>query len=349
MSIWVDHALLQTSLLSDLIQQFGSQAVLITDERVAALYGTRLASAHNAELIVVTDLPLKSRANKAFIEDELLARKCGRDTVLIALGGGAVTDLVGFVAATYLRGIPLILIPTTLLAMVDASIGGKNSIDTPQGKNLIGSYYLPKAILCDLDTLESLPNSEWLNGLAEIIKAGLIADPLLWTLCDESWRTQVRHIAQKAMQVKITTVEKDPQEKGLRRILNFGHTVAHALEAMGDYQIAHGEAVAIGLLAESYLSMRIGLLSKQAFQEIESRMRRLQLPVHLPPNYDRSRFLHAMTYDKKRAQGKVRFTLLEQIGQAGAFDGQYCSEVPDELMQNMTDWIESKIRESVLP
>jgi 3-dehydroquinate synthase len=340
--LWVDHGLLQGTLLPSLIQQWAARAVIIAHHSIATLYGEHLAAMCNAELLVIPQngKPLKSRENKAFIEDELLARKCGRDTVLIALGGGATTDLVGFVASTYLRGVPLIFIPTTLLAIVDASIGGKTSIDTPQGKNLIGSYYQPKAIISDLDMLASLPNAEWQNGLAEILKAALIADSSLWTLCDGAWRAKLAPIVEKAMHVKIGTIEKDPQEKGLRRILNFGHTVAHALESVANYKIAHGEAVAIGLLAESYLSMRLGLLPQNPFQEIEARITGANFPLRLPSNYNRTSFLHAMQHDKKNAKGVVRFTLLTHIGGAGAFDGQYCRPVSEEALQEMSEWME---------
>jgi 3-dehydroquinate synthetase len=227
--------------------------------------------------------------------------------------------------------------------MVDASIGGKTGIDTPHGKNLIGSYYPAKAIISDLDTLESLPETEWRNGLAEILKAALIADSSLWPLCDSEWRSRLVSIAELAIRVKISAIETDPLEKGRRRILNFGHTVAHALEAAAQYRIAHGEAVAIGLMAESYLSMRLGLLQKNFFQEITAKIEASGFALRMPPSYDRTRFFDAMAYDKKTAKGALRFTLIEQIGQAANFNGEYCSPVPVELVHEMTQWMESKI------
>jgi 3-dehydroquinate synthase len=327
-----------------LVKKWGHKRIIIANRTVATLYGEWLAIKCQAELLTVSSSYLtKSREQKEWLENELLARKCGRDTLIIALGGGEIIDVVGYLASTYLRGVPLVLIPTTLLAIVDASIGGKTAVDTPHGKNLIGSYYPAKAIISDLDTLDSLPDAEWQNGLAEILKAALIADQELWALCDEHWREPLLEITRRAAQVKIATIEKDPLEKGLRRILNFGHTVAHALEAMAKYQVAHGEMVAIGLLAESYLSMRLGLLPLAKFEEIDTKISRAGFQLRLPANYDRAKFLEAMRFDKKASQGSVRFTLLEEIGRAASFDGEYCRFVSEERVQEMAAWMETAL------
>jgi len=407
--LYLGRDLLQGEIIPHLIKKWGHRAVLIADPIVAELYGTQLSTKWKAELIVLPKIgeAAKSRETKEWLEDQLFAGHCGRDTVLIALGGGAITDLVGFVASTYLRGIPLLLLPTTLLAIVDASLGGKTGIDTHHGKNLLGSYYPPKAIIADLNTLKSLPPTEWQNGLAEILKAALIANPALWTLCDKSWRSKLEQIVPLAIGVKIATIEQDPLEKGFRRILNFGHTVAHALEAVAGYQMAHGEAVAIGLIAESYLSMRMGLLGKGVFEEIVARIASSGFVLQLPWNYDRSKFLSALAYDKKTARGVLRFTLITSIGkvydarssvvnledhqsspspmhhssailmQYGSrhdasnlshsealqnspnltarriYDarsslvnsgGEYCSSVPHELVLDMIEWMENKLR-----
>jgi len=342
--LWIGHGLLHEEILQTVVKKWGHRAIIIANRAVATLYGEWLAAKCQAELLCVSARHLtKSRETKEWLENELLARKCGRDTVLIALGGGEIIDVVGFLASTYLRGVPLVLIPTTLLAIVDASIGGKTAIDTPQGKNLIGSYYPAKAIISDLDTLNSLPEAEWQNGLAEILKAALIADKELWGMCDDRWRANLIEIARRASQVKISTIEADPLEKGLRRILNFGHTVAHALEAMAAYQVAHGEMVAIGLLAESYLSMRIGLLPLAKFEEIDTKISLAGFQLRLPTNYDTAKFLEAMRFDKKASQGGVRFTLLEETGQAASFNGEYCQFVPEELVLEMAGWMESRM------
>lgn len=342
--LWIGRALLHEEILQALVKKWGHKRILIANRTVATLYGEGLAAKCQAELLVVSlSYPTKSREQKEWLENELLARKCGRDTVIIALGGGEIIDVVGYLASTYLRGVPLVLIPTTLLAIVDASIGGKTAVDTPHGKNLIGSYYPAKAIFSDLDTLDSLPEAEWQNGLAEILKAALISDPELWALCDNHWRGQLLEIARRAAEVKIATIEADPYEKGLRRILNFGHTVAHALEAVAEYRVAHGEMVAIGLLTESYLSMRLGLLPLAKFEEIDAKISRAGFQLRLPPNYTRAKFLEAMRFDKKARQGAVRFTLLEEIGRAAICDGEYCQAVPEEILQEMTQWMESRM------
>lgn len=347
--LWIGRGLLQDAVLPRLINRWGHSAVIVAAPAVAKLYGVTLASHCKANLIIMPDSSAhKTRAMKEWLENKLFAQKYGRDTVMIALGGGEIVDLVGFVASTYLRGVPLILVPTTLLAIVDAAIGGKTGIDTPHGKNLLGSYYPPKAIVSDLDTLRSLPEAEWKNGLTEILKAALIADASLWELCNWDWRANLIPLVQKAAQVKIDTIVHDPCEKGLRRILNFGHTVAHALEATSGYAIAHGEAVAVGLMAESYLSLRLGLLKTSDFEDIAAKIEGFGFPLELPSNYDPRTFLEAMKYDKKTAKGTVRFTLLEKIGKAAPFNGEYCSPVAREDIWDMTRWMEEQFQKNRL-
>ena len=280
----------------------------------------------------------KTREIKHWLEEELLLRKLGRDTVIIAMGGGVATDLVGFLASTYMRGVPLVLVPTSLLAMVDAAIGGKTSVDTAHGKNLIGTYYSPKAIFADMDYLESLPEREWLNGLAEIWKAGLIADASIWRL--KEWRKALPEVIEKAARVKIDCVTKDFQEQGLRRILNFGHTIGHALEALANYEIAHGEAVALGTVVESYLSHQLGYLSKAEFEEIQMRYHDASFSLKLPRDYNREKFLQALSYDKKKVGSTVRFVLIDRIGHVVPFDGQYCRGISDSELHSLLDWME---------
>jgi 3-dehydroquinate synthase len=265
----------------------------------------------------------------------MLKAGLGRDTVLIGLGGGSTTDLAGFIAATYLRGIPLILVPTTLLAMVDAAIGGKTAVDTPHGKNLIGSYYHPKAVIADLDTLKTLPEKETLHGLAEILKMGLISDASILTLAQHPEALQrtdlLEDLVVKAAKAKIAVIEQDPSEKGLRRILNFGHTIAHALEALSPYDgIPHGEAVAIGCLTESYLSHKLGYLPPKQYALIEDLYRTRLGTLRLPKIYDRNSLLAAMAFDKKKSKSSIRFVLIQEIGSAIPFDGAYCRTVPEE-------------------
>jgi 3-dehydroquinate synthase len=258
-----------------------------------------------------------------------------RDTTLLALGGGTITDLVGFVASIYMRGIAHILLPTTLLAIVDAAIGGKTGIDLPIGKNLLGTLHSPIAIFADLATLRTLPEAEWFNGLAEMLKLGLIADAALWQRASHNSKDPA--LIRQAIQGKIDIVARDPTELGLRRILNFGHTIGHALEAATGYTIPHGRAVALGCLVECDLSRRLGYLSENVFEAIYAVYRRFALHW---PGVD----LHeALRHDKKKAAGEVRFVCIDAIGHALPFDGAYCRPVPAPILQETLDWMEGAL------
>jgi 3-dehydroquinate synthase len=265
--------------------------------------------------------------------------KLGRDTLLIAIGGGVVTDLGGFLAATYNRGIPLILIPTTLLGMVDAAIGGKTGVNTHFGKNLIGAYYPPQDIFIDPSLLSTLPEKEWINGASEIIKYALIHSPALFQQLAnnmDKWDARdpiyLQGLINASIAIKQEVIEADFQESGYRRILNFGHTIAHAIETLEDYRISHGEAVALGMLIEGYLSYRLGLLSQDEFEEINALLRLFRFPLHLPPSITLEKLLQAMATDKKAKGAHPRFVLLNGIGSVAPFDGTYCSEVDEKLL-----------------
>ncbi len=271
--------------------------------------------------------PVKTRAAKEAIEDELTRRGHGRDTMLIGFGGGAICDLVGFIAATHLRGVPHILVPTTLLAMVDASIGGKTGIDTPLGKNLIGAFYPPRAIFADLDLLDTLPPRAWLHGLAEVFKLGLAYDPSLFDLPRDE-------LVLRAGLAKMEIVERDPYDHGLRAILNFGHTIGHALENLSNYTLPHGEAVAMGSLTESYLSLCMGLLDRASFDKIKTLYQRFA--YRLPKGYSRAALKQAMRSDKKRVAGVVHFVLIDRIGHAVP-----SQPVPDEKLNEALTWMEN--------
>lgn len=301
--------------------------VIVADRNVQNL-GKHLAQQWSAILLFSEN---KTKASYDHLMEQLFQNGCDRDTTLVALGGGTICDLVGFVAATFMRGIPLILIPTTLLAMVDASIGGKTAIDLALGKNLIGSLYFPKMVISDLETLCSLPDSEWLNGRAEMLKMGLIREPSLYTseINDE--------LICKAIAAKIEVVEQDPDERGFRRILNFGHTIGHGLEILGE-TIPHGRAVALGSLAEAHLSMSCGFLPEKVFDEIVIPYQ--QFLLKLPSSYTRESFLKKMEHDKKKKDGNLRFVLINDIGNALPFDGDYCYPVPQKILETTLDWLE---------
>ena len=241
-----------------------------------------------------------------------------RGSTIIALGGGVVSDLVGFAAATYLRGVPWVVVPTSLLAMVDASLGGKTGADLPEGKNLIGAFYPPKLVLVDPITLNTLPREELCSGFAEVVKAAIIADPNLFSISKAGWQVIEANwdeVIRRAMAAKIEVIQADPFEKGIRASLNLGHTIGHAVEKVSAYQIRHGEAVAIGMVAEARLGDAIGISEAGLADEIESVLKNLNLPTRLPEDLDRQKILGAMRVDKKKAGGQVLFALPVRIGE----------------------------------
>ncbi len=316
------------------------RTAVIADAAIASTYGKQVAELTGGELFSYSGgEEAKTRATKQKFEDELLQRKFGRDTLLIGVGGGVVTDFTAFLAATYMRGVPLILIPTTLLAMVDAAIGGKCGVDTPFGKNLIGAIYQPSHIFIDPMLLSSLPEQEWTHGLAEILKYGLIADPAIWELLEKDplhWKKSLPSLLLSSIRVKKNVVEKDPRETlGLRRIVNFGHTVAHALELLSLYKMPHGEAVAIGCLSESSLSHRLGYLSKDDLARIKTLFRKFPFSFKLPPQFALKPWCDAMQVDKKAKGGEPRFVLIDQIGHTVPFDGEYCRTVPIKELETI--------------
>lgn len=306
----------------------GERGIVLADRGIAEGHGAALAELLGFELIAVSG---KTREEKERVEDELFQRRVGRDWVIVAVGGGTTTDLAGFVASTYMRGVGLVLVPTTLMAMVDAAIGGKTGIDTRFGKNLVGSFYLPKAVFIDVGWLKTLPEREMKNGWAEVLKYGLIADEGLWMEED------VEEVVRGSILCKKKIVEADFEEKtGLRRILNFGHTVGHALEWVFDYKIAHGEAVAIGCMAESYLSYLLGYLAKDALEEI---LKRYQTLGYRFRRFEAKAVMDAMAMDKKGKGGEPRFVLIDRIGRSVSFDGEYCRTVGRMELEKMIAWI----------
>ncbi|MBM2839132.1 MAG: 3-dehydroquinate synthase [Deltaproteobacteria bacterium] len=263
-------------------------------------------------------------ASKLF--DKLIAMKADRQTSLIALGGGVIGDLTGFVAATYLRGVPFVQVPTTLLAQVDSSVGGKTGVNHRKGKNLIGAFYQPKFVYIDVDTLKSLHKREMKAGLAEVIKYGVIRDPELFKYLEDnidiltqnskfkSQNSALLHIVKRSCAIKASVVEADEREAGNRAILNFGHTFGHAVEAVTKYkEYKHGEAVAIGMVYASELSHRAGVCNKSVVERVRNVIKKAGLPTE-GPDFPRKRFLKAMEIDKKVVGGELRFVLVEGIG-----------------------------------
>ncbi len=258
--------------------------------------------------------------------DRFLEAELDRSGVVVALGGGVIGDMAGFAAATYLRGVRFVQIPTSLLAMVDASVGGKTGVDLPQGKNLVGAFKQPELVIIDPDVLATLPPEEFRNGLAEVIKHGIIADPELFTQLETSGPSSLEALIARALRVKIGIVQRDPFEAGERAHLNLGHTFAHAIERVSDYAIPHGQAVALGLIAAARLAAGRGLCPPEIPRRIEAVVERLGLPTTLS-GYDPAAILAAMGTDKKRKQGKVRFVLPRAIGDVGVYDDVRKDEV----------------------
>ena len=302
----------------------GRRIAAIGDAEALRRHGARLAAVL-PEGTPVLEVPSgedsKSRAEKARLEDELLSRRLGRDTVIVGFGGGVLTDLAGFVAATYLRGVPFIAVPTTLLAAVDASVGGKTGINTPHGKNLIGVFRQPAAVFADTGFLQTLPEPEFLNGVAEALKMAATSDRELFTEIERGLgtlraresATLTRFIA-AAVRIKAAVVAADEQESGLREVLNFGHTIAHGLEHATDYRLAHGAAVAIGMIAESRMAYRAGFLERAAEDRLHCLIDAVGLPIRPPDEVERGRVLAALGSDKKARGGEPRFVMLEAIG-----------------------------------
>jgi 3-dehydroquinate synthase len=303
------------------------KAVVVTNPIVGKLYYKTVEDSllkegfepHRLDVPDGEEYKTLSWASKLF--DRLIALKADRQTPLVALGGGVIGDLTGFVAATYLRGVPFIQVPTTLLAQVDSSVGGKTGVNHRRGKNLIGAFYQPKFVFIDVDTLKTLDKRELRAGLAEVIKYGVIRDPGLFKYLEEHIEDILKidkeallHIIKRSCAIKASVVEADEKEAGLRAILNFGHTFGHAVEAVTRYkEYKHGEAVAIGMVFAVGLSNRIGLCGKNVVERVADLLERAGLPTEVP-DFPKKSFLKAMEIDKKVIGGELRFVLAERIG-----------------------------------
>jgi len=294
--------------------------VVVTNETVAPLHGERFASGlPNANLIIVRDGEQHKNLDTArAIYDDLLALGADRRTTLLALGGGVIGDMAGYVAATYMRGIPLAQVPTTLLSMVDSSVGGKVGVDLPQGKNLIGAFKQPRRVIIDTDVLATLPELQWRCGMAEIIKHGLIAQPGL--LNPDLWQPEeAAYLVRHAVQVKIDIVEADPYENGIRAHLNLGHTFGHAIEKATNFAVPHGEAVAIGTMKAALLSRNLGLIDDGLVAQIQQILWQIGLPTDIA--LDPYRWYAAMATDKKWQSGVSRLVVLKGLGEAAVVEG----------------------------
>ena len=304
----------------------GNQALVVTNARVAGLYlqATRRAlAAKQVDVVEVGDGErFKTLATYAAILDALVAKRHSRATTVVALGGGVVGDVAGFAAATYQRGVDLLQIPTTLLAQVDSSVGGKTAVNHPAGKNLIGAFHQPRAVLADMDTLRTLPKREFVAGLAEVIKYGVIADARFFAwleahMDDLAARDPgaLRRAVRRCCEIKAEAVAQDERERGRRAILNFGHTFGHAIEACTRYErYLHGEAVAIGMGMAMALSARLGLAPEDDGARVRALLERAGLPL-VATGVSPETVLDAMAMDKKARDGHIRLIVCEAVGQ----------------------------------
>jgi len=314
-------------------------ALIVSNETVAPLYQERLRAqllAHYARVDVV-QLPdgeqYKDWDSLNQVFDHLLASASDRKTVLFALGGGVIGDMTGFAAAIYMRGVPFVQVPTTLLAQVDSSVGGKTAINHPLGKNMLGAFYQPARVIADLDTLDTLPQRELSAGLAEVIKYGPIADAAFLEWIEANLgallsrdKAALAYAVKRCCEIKAWVVGQDEREQGLRAILNFGHTFGHAIETgLGYGEWLHGEAVGCGMVMASDLSVRLGLMPAEFLPRMRRLIERAGLPVQ-GPNLGAERYLELMRVDKKAEGGAIRFVLVESLGRAGMH------AAPDELV-----------------
>ncbi len=315
---------------------------IIADSRVAALYGQRALAAFEREgsPAQLFAFPAgewnKTREEWARLSDEMLAAGLGRDAVVVALGGGVTGDLAGFVAATYMRGLPLVQVPTTLLAMLDSSVGGKTGLDTHEAKNPIGAFHQPRLVLIDPDLLGSLPAFQLASGLAEAVKTAAIADEGLFAWLEaeaKALRTAdldlLTELIGRAVAIKAKVVEEDPQEAGRREVLNFGHTIGHALEALGGYAVLHGEAVASGMRIEGRLGELMEVTEIGTAERLAALLTACGLDRPVEEEYSAEQLLEAARSDKKARVGAIRCVLLRRIGEvAGGKDGVFSHEIP---------------------
>ncbi|HEX7049173.1 MAG TPA: 3-dehydroquinate synthase [Longimicrobiales bacterium] len=301
---------------------------VVADDAVAALYGAGVLDGLAAAGIRASlhtfraGEARKTREVWARLTDALLGEGLARDGAVIALGGGVTGDLAGFIAATYMRGIPVVQVPTSLLAMVDASVGGKTGVDTPAGKNLVGAFHPPRIVIADPAVLQTLPEAEFRNGMAEAVKHGAIADAryLRWIegAAAALLRREPRPLARlirRSVRIKAGFVARDLREAGPRQALNFGHTIGHAIESVTDFGISHGAAVAIGMVAEAAAGESVGVTAPGAAASLRGVLQRFDLPVELPDGTAPRAVLEAARSDKKARRGHARYTLLARIGE----------------------------------
>ena len=317
---------------------------VVTDSNVLPLYAEPIAERLRAAgfdtrvFTIPAGEESKTREMKEFVEDSMLSAGFRRDCAVLAVGGGVVTDLAGFTAGTFGRGVPFANFATTLLAAADASVGGKTAVDTPLATNLIGIFYQPKKVWIDIDTWKTLPRRELASGLSETIKHGCLGDKELFEYLEKNVErvftcdTEVcEFIAEHNCRVKYDVVMKDEREAGLREVLNLGHTVGRAIETLSGYRLLHGEAVGIGMAAQARLGNKLGFISEENMRRVIALYERAELPVTIPGYIDRKELVRKLYTDKKVRNGKLRFVFEREIGDVVCFGGdKYGMEIAEE-------------------
>jgi 3-dehydroquinate synthase len=302
-----------------------SKLFIITDETVAPLYLDKLKNglpAQTPEIILPSGESAKDIQHLTKIWQQMIAEQLDRKSLIINLGGGVIGDIGGFAASTYMRGIDFINIPTTLLAQVDESVGGKTMIDFHGIKNIVGTFYQPSAVIIDIESLKTLPKRQLLNGFAEIIKHGLIKDKQYFDLVTRKKpadfsEEELIEIISRSNEIKAEFVESDEKESGMRKIVNYGHTIGHAIEALSlqtENPLLHGEAISIGMVVENNIAVQLGLLPEEINQTVKQKLLMTGLPTKIP-NFKTDKILEKIKLDKKNAHGKINFTLIKQIGE----------------------------------
>jgi 3-dehydroquinate synthase len=322
----------------------GRDLLIVTNTTVAKLYLAKLTGSFSQKRIAECILPdgeqHKTLQTAGWVFDALVANKLNRDATVLALGGGVVGDIAGFAAACYQRGVGYVQIPTTLLAQVDSSVGGKTGVNHPGGKNLIGAFYQPRAVIADTDALTSLPDRQLVSGLAEVIKYGCVWDPLLFQWLERNLPNllardaeALRYAVARSCEVKATVVARDERERDVRAILNFGHTFGHAIEAATAYEkYLHGEAVGLGMLIAADLSLRLGLIEAAVKERIRNILVQSGLPTEAP-RIGAAKAFELMQMDKKVLAGAVRLVLLEKLGRA-IITAKYSQDALDATLKD---------------
>lgn len=361
-SIFIGKNLLYQDFFVEYLKNFSRKCLILTDTHVYKLHGqslfTRIKThSLDAEILQIPEgEQAKCRKIKEDIEDFMLLKGFLRKSLIITLGGGVVNDIGGFVAATYMRSIPFISIPTTLLCAVDASIGGKTSINTPFGKNQIGSFYQPDSIFVDTAVISTCPPKELLNGLAEVIKYALIKNYQLFVKLENSLNLWISHdiaflkeIIEISQNEKLEIIKLDPEESSVRKILNFGHTIGHAIELASNYSLSHGEAISLGMIAESFMSYKLNYLTKQTFSRILNIFKMFNFPLKLPLNFSKKHFLEAINLDKKNTDQGIGIVILNKIGEVQSFDNSYIQFFKQYEIEKILDWMFLYFKEDTRP